>query len=96
MQNPIAGNSQATVVFRAPYNDNGSPIISYTARIYLSNGTVAFPDITVNAADVPGVDKSIVFTGLSNGTQYRFTVRARNAVGQSVLGDYSKYVIPVN
>ena len=89
IQSPIAGEGQVTVYFKAPYNDNDSEIISYTA--WSNPGT---SPISVNAAHVPDEYKSIVYTGLTNGTSYTFRVKATNGVGLSVFSLYSDAIIP--
>lgn len=66
------GDTTAQVRWTAP-PDGGSPITSYTL--------LAVPDGTT--LTVPAGSTSAEFTGLSNGTRYRFAVRASNALGSS-------------
>lgn len=65
-----AQNGQATVSFTAPASNGGSPILDYTATSVEGGGTGTCSTSPCTVA------------GLSNGTPYTFTVRARNAVGQ--------------
>jgi large repetitive protein len=64
------GDSQATLVFSGA-GANGSPISNYTV--------VASP----GGATATGSQSPIVVSGLTNGTQYTFTVTATNGVGTS-------------
>ena len=82
---PVTGDGQATVSWTAPASDGGSPISGYVVTAYVGYGPV----------------KTLIFnstlttqtiTGLTNGTQYRFRVRAYNAVG---ISGYSKVTNPV-
>jgi titin len=63
------GDGQVVVAFSAPASDGGSAITGYT----ISNGVT-----TISATTSP-----VTFTGLTNGTQYTFSVTATNAVGTS-------------
>jgi hypothetical protein len=80
-----AGDVQATIVFQAPAGDGGSPILGYTV-------TATPPDGTDSNAD--SLFLSHVVTGLVNGTNYTFTVKARNAVGPSLPSVSSNPVMP--
>lgn len=77
-----AGNGQAVITFTAPANDGGSAIIEYVAT--------ASPGGMV----VSGTGSPIVFTGLTNGTTYTFTVKAVNAAGSSLPSSVSNAVTP--
>lgn len=68
------GNQSATVTFAAPRSDGGFPIEEYT---------VTSSPATVTKTVSPGGALSASFTGLTNGTQYTFTVKATNEVGVS-------------
>jgi mono/diheme cytochrome c family protein len=63
------GNAQATVNFAAPANNGGAPILDYTV-------TCAPGGVTATGSASP-----IVVSGLTNGTLYSCSVRARNSVG---------------
>jgi titin len=63
------GNGQVVLAFSAPASNGGSAITGYT----ISDGVT-----TISATSSPAT-----FAGLSNGTQYTFSVTATNAVGAS-------------
>ncbi|HVF74184.1 MAG TPA: fibronectin type III domain-containing protein [Acidimicrobiales bacterium] len=75
-----AGNQSATVSWTASV-DNGSVVSGYT--VTASNGATATTDGT-----------SLVFSGLTNGTSYTFTVRATNGIGDSAESAPSNAVTP--
>ena len=77
-----AGNTQASVTFTAPSSDGGLGITVYTV---ISNPG----GITVNGGSSP-----ITVTGLTNGTQYKFTVTATNAAGLGSSSSATSYVTP--
>jgi hypothetical protein len=79
----VAGNGSATITFTAPADNGGSPIETYIA--------VSSPGgKTAESAGSP-----IVFTGLANGVDYTFTVRAYNAAGAGLDSEVSNTVMPV-
>ncbi|MDF2986191.1 MAG: hypothetical protein K0R50_1701, partial [Eubacterium sp.] len=67
----VAGNGQATVSFTPPSDNGGSPITGYIVIANPGNITAR------------GTGTSITITGLTNGTDYTFTVKAINSVGMS-------------
>ena len=75
------GTTSASVTFSAPENNGGSPITSYVAKIYPSEET--------RTATTAG---SITFSGLSPATQYRFTMTAKNSIGESASSTFSNFV----
>jgi uncharacterized protein (TIGR02145 family) len=75
-----AGNKEATVSFTAPTSDGGSAITEYT--VTSSPGGVT----------ATGTTSPIVVAGLTNGTDYTFTVVATNAVGNSVASEVSESI----
>ena len=81
----VAGNGQATVSWTAPASDGGSPIIGYVVVVY-----IGYSQAKVRIFNSPSTTQTV--TGLTNGTTYRFRVRAYNAVGFS---DYSTASNPV-
>jgi len=70
------------VTFTAPVNAGGNSITSYTATSNPGN-------ITASAASSP-----ITVTGLTNGTEYTFTVTATNSYGTSVASSASNSATP--
>ena len=69
--------SSITVSWTAPTNNGGSAITEYTVS---SNNGLASKTVANNIT-------SAIFTGLSAGTSYSFTVVATNAVGNSVASN---------
>jgi hypothetical protein len=84
--NPTAGDAQATVSW-TPGSDGGSPIVGYVVTPYVL-GVSQGPRYFLGAAT------SQTITGLTNGTTYRFKVRAWNAVGVSAFSSASNPVVP--
>jgi uncharacterized protein (TIGR02145 family) len=78
----VRGNTQATVSFTAPSSDGGSAITGYTVTSSPAGGTGT------------GTATPITVTGLTNGTEYTFTVVATNAVGNSNASSASNAVTP--
>jgi hypothetical protein len=78
----IRGNGQSTVAFSAPASDGGSAITSYTV-------TSSPGGKTASAAGSP-----ITVTGLTNGTEYTFAVKATNSKGIGVSSSASAPVTP--
>lgn len=68
-----AGNGQVTVSWTAPA-DNGSPVTGYTVEITAP----VTQSVSLSAATT-----RYTFTGLTNDTEYTFTVKAVNAIGAS-------------
>ncbi len=79
-----SGNARATVNFTAPTNNGGSAITSYTAISSPGNFTTT------------GSASPLIVLGLTNGTAYTFTVKATNAIGDSVVSSASNSVIPLD
>ena len=77
-----AGDGYARVKFTAPADNGGSPVLHYIVTVSPGNKTVT------------GTGTSIKVTGLTNGKRYTFTVKAVNAVGESVPSIASKAVTP--
>lgn len=78
-----AGSASASVAFTAPASNGGSAVIDYTVT--------ASP----GGATATGTASPISVTGLTNGTAYTFTVRARNVVGSGTASAASNSVTPV-
>jgi len=82
----VTGQSgQVTVSWTAPANDGGSPITKY--RVAAQPGQVA---VTTN----DGTTTTVLVQGLTDGVAYTFTVRAYNAIGQSLPSAPSNSVTP--
>ncbi len=77
-----AGNAEATVSWTAPSDNGGSPVTGYTAT--------SAPDGQICTTS----ETSCTVTGLSNGTEYTFTVVATNAAGNSAPSAASNAVTP--
>ena len=79
-----AGDAQVTLEWTAPASDGGSAVTGYEYR-YKTTGE--FPDEWTNVPDGPddGTDRSdersYTVTGLDNGVEHTFEVRAVNTVG---------------
>ncbi|MCG7408675.1 S-layer homology domain-containing protein [Paenibacillus sp. ACRRX] len=78
----VAGDGQATVRWKAPIDDGGSPIVSYVLTAQPGNVVV---NVKTTTAAV---------TNLTNGTAYTFTVRAINANGNGIASLPSPTVTP--
>ncbi|MBS2022738.1 MAG: fibronectin type III domain-containing protein, partial [Deltaproteobacteria bacterium] len=77
------GNAFATVAWTAPAFDGGLPVVGY--------------DVTASpggAVMSTGSATNVVFTGLTNGTTYTFTVVAKNVVGSGPASSASTPVKP--
>ena len=79
----FAGNAQATVTFSAPASNGGSAVIKYAV-------TASPGGITAT-----GIGRSIIVSGLTNGTAYTFTVTATNKIGTGPASSPSNSVTPV-
>src|SRR5690606_25225525 len=77
-----AGDSMATVVFTPPASTGGSPIAGYTVT--------SSPGGHTSSAFSSPID----VTGLTNGTEYTFTVTASNLIGGGPASSPSNAVIP--
>lgn len=82
-----AGDASATVRWSAP-STGGSAITAYV--VYEGSGTSNPVSYTGPAA------RSVVVSGLTNDTAYRFTVRAQNSVGTGSASALSNQVIPTS
>ncbi len=78
-----AGNGEADVSFIAPEYDGGAPISGYTVTAYPSGLTASGPNSPIKV------------TGLTNGTEYTFTVVAVNTKGESIASSASNAVTPM-
>jgi Domain of unknown function (DUF4082)/Bacterial Ig domain/Fibronectin type III domain/Lysyl oxidase len=83
-----AGDGKATVNWNTPAN-GGSPITSYSVTPYI--GSAAQP-ATIVSGSPPATTATI--GGLTNGTNYTFTVAASNAPGSGLPSEPSNAVTP--
>jgi hypothetical protein len=83
------GNASATVRWTAPSDDGGSAITGYQVRVLDSTGAQVGALRPANATET-----SLVVTGLTNGSGYRFQVAATNAVGTGPSSALSAVVVP--
>jgi hypothetical protein len=77
-----AGDTEATVTFTVPASDGGSVITGYTV-------TSSPEGLTATGTESP-----ITVTGLTNGTEYTFTITATNTIGISDASAASNAVTP--
>ena len=71
------GDEEVALVWSAPADDGGSPVTGYEYRF--AAGTTVPRDTPWQSA---GLDLEWTVTGLTNGQQYAFEVRASNRVGE--------------
>jgi hypothetical protein len=83
----LADTTSASVSWTAPSSDGGSAITGYTVTPFV--GTTAQTPVQVGAAQT-----STLVTGLTNGTEYTFTVKATNGAGTSAASAASNAVTP--
>ena len=89
--NATAGDQEVTVTWSPPSSDGGSPITHYQYRVRDETDNVWLPGFTNGFQTVPDGDAdmdlsdelSITVTGLTNGHEYAFYVRAHNDQGGS-------------
>ncbi len=77
-----AGNGEATISFKPPKSDGGSPITNYTVT--------ARP----GRIKASGKQSPITVKGLTNGRTYTFTVTANNSVGNGFPSEPCGSVTP--
>lgn len=86
----VAGNTTATVRWTPPASSGGSAITSFTVQV-INPATGA----QLGALRPAGpTASSLLVSGLTNTTNYRFRVRAVNAIGSSVASALSNRVTP--
>jgi len=72
----VPGPGLVTVTWSAPAWDGGAAVTTYDVSVYA--GSKRLDDVMFIGFPPPEV---VILTGLTNGTQYRFYVSARNRVG---------------
>jgi titin len=84
-----AGDGSATVNWRPPTSNGGSPVTGYVVSVFAGAGTQVLSTVTAgaNATSAP-------VPGLANGTAYRFSVAAVNAAGTGPASSRSNSVTP--
>jgi FG-GAP-like repeat/Fibronectin type III domain len=87
LRNATAANQSATVSWLAPASDGGSPVTGYVVTAY-----VGYASVKVRIFNSPLTTQTV--TGLTNGTTYRFRVRAYNAYGFSGFSKVTNAVTP--
>jgi titin len=85
-----ASDGAAVVRWNPPADTGGSPIIGYSVT---SNPAVTTPS-TCTVPTLTRLSTSCTFTGLANGTSYRFSVVAINAQGLGSVSTPSNAVTP--
>ena len=86
-----AGDASADVSWSAPANDGGSPILDYMVTAYKASDNSA----TTRTCTTPNATtRACTVTGLTNGVDYYFKIRARNSVGYSVPSAATASVTP--
>jgi large repetitive protein len=80
------GNGQMSLAWNAPAN-GGSPVIDYIAYYYTdADGWQEFDDAVSTAT-------TAVVTGLTNGESYRFSIKARTAVGDGAMSNPTDFIV---
>jgi len=82
-----SGASPVTVSWTAPTSDGGTPITAYVVTPYLN----AVPQSPIIAG---GSATTVTLNGLTGAGSYTFTVAAVNAIGTSLISDYSGSIYP--
>lgn len=85
----LAGDKSATVRWTAPLQDGGAAVDGYQITAWRVDG------VEHGTADASASARELNFTGLVNGQDYYFTVRARNAAGYGPRSQNSNTVRPV-
>jgi Ca2+-binding RTX toxin-like protein len=84
------GEGSAVVGWTAPANDGGAAVSRYEVQVLDDHGAPVGPTHRTD-----GVATSLAVTGLTNGSGYRFRVRAVNAAGAGAYSVASNRVVPL-
>jgi hypothetical protein len=84
------GDARATVSWAPPANVGASVVSGYRVRRYAATGSTVQRTVTVAATA-----RTYAFTGLTNGTGYRFDVTAINASGNGAVSPKTLVTTPV-
>ena len=79
------GNTEAEIPFKAPTNDGGAVIVSYTATSNPGN---------ISATVYQSESGSIIVSGLTNGIDYNFSIVATNINGTSTASTTINTITP--
>ena len=82
-----AATNQALVSWSEPASNGGSPITNYTITPYIGATAQTPTEVAVSVT-------STILKGLVNGTNYTFTVTAKNAIGNSLPSSPSSAIVP--
>ncbi len=86
----VSKNKSVLLSWDAPVNTGGLPILNYTIQQSSNNG--ASWSLSNNGSAV--ASNSVLITGLTNGTSYKFRVSATNLIGSSPYSSASSSVTP--
>jgi Ca2+-binding RTX toxin-like protein len=85
-----AGSTNAVVTWTAPASNGGSAITRYDVQVLTNATNAQVGDLRTAAATAT----QLTVIGLTNGTAYRFRVRAVNTIGASAFSANSNVVTP--
>ena len=77
----VGGQLQATVSFAAPHDDGGADITQYTVSLFQTDNISSVGSYIIKHTGAGPYSQ--VFTGLTYGTAYTYSIDAKNALGNS-------------